>query len=265
MSKVPCFEIRRGDAPLIISVPHLGTEIPEDLRRLYTPAALELVDTDWHLDRLYGFADELNATVLNATISRYVVDLNRPASGESLYPGLITTSLCPTETFRGEAIYVDDKVPSGDEIERRVDAYWRPYHDALRTEISRLRGRHQKVLLWEAHSIASLLPRLFSGRLPDFNFGTADGHSCDEGVMSGAIAAIKKTGYSWVLNGRFKGGFITRRYGQPDAGVHAIQLELAQSTYMEESAPFRWRGELADRVSPTVRSVIEGALDQVIK
>jgi N-formylglutamate deformylase len=257
------FSLRRRESPLIISIPHLGTRIPTDLHQQYTPQALTLADTDWHLDRLYEFATALEATVIQGTISRYVIDLNRPATGESLYPGMITTSLCPTETFRGEPIYRDGLAPHEGEVARRTEAYWRPYHNALKGEIARLRAVHPHVLLWEAHSIASVLPRMFAGKLPDLNFGTSDGQACDETVIASAIAFARRSELSWVLNGRYKGGFITRRYGAPASGIHAIQLEMCQSLYMDETAPFEWRADLAEHVAPTVRACVEGALDSL--
>ena len=265
MSQVQPYELLRRNAPLLISIPHLGRHVPADLRDSYSVESQLLEDTDWHLDRLYQFAAEIGATVLNATVSRYVIDLNRAATGESLYPGMIATSLCPTETFRGAPLYKTGTAPNSAEISRRVDLYWRPYHAALNEEIARLRQLHAHILLWDAHSIASVLPRLFSGSLPDFNFGTADGQSCDEAIVAGAVEALRDTQWSWVVNGRFSGGFITRRYGDPGSGVHAIQLEMCQSLYMDEDAPFQWRSELAAAVVPVVRASIEGALRSVME
>ena len=256
-------ELHRGRSPLLVSIPHLGTLIPEELRNLYAPAALMVADTDWHLDRLYAFAQRLDATIICAKVSRYVIDLNRPATGESLYPGMITSSLCPSETFRGEPIYQTGSEPSDEEVARRVDTYWRPYHVTLQEEIARLRAVHANVLLWEAHSIASVLPRLFPGKLPDLNFGTSDGDSCNDSVIAGAIDAVRGSDFSWVLNGRFKGGFITRKYGAPANGVHAIQLEMCQSLYMDEHAPFGWRDDLASRISPVVQACVENALVRI--
>jgi N-formylglutamate deformylase len=260
MSNTSVFDIERRGGPLLISIPHLGTAIPDCLRDSFAPEALALADTDWHLDRLYDFAASLEATVICAKFSRYVIDLNRPATGESLYPGMTTTSLCPTETFRGEQLYREGCEPGSSEMQRRIDTYWHPYHAALKAEIARLRASHANVLLWEAHSIASVLPRLFAGKLPDFNFGTSEGASCDDSIVAAAIAPVRGTQRSWVLNGRFKGGFITRKYGDPRAGVHAIQLEMCQSLYMDEDAPFAWREDLAPEVAPLVKSCVEGAL-----
>lgn len=260
MSSIPSFVLSPRNGPLIISIPHLGRHMPDEWADAYTPQARLLEDTDWHLDKLYAFASELDATVIEATVSRYVIDLNRPATGESLYPGMVTTSLCPTETFRGEPLYRPGFEPSAEEVARRVQAYWNPYHEALKEQIARLRTQHPHVLLWEAHSIASVLPRLFSGKLPDLNFGTSDGQSCSASVIGGAVDAVRDSPCSWVVNGRFKGGFITRRYGAPAAGVHAVQLEMCQSLYMDETAPFAWRADRAQAVEPAVRAAMRGAL-----
>lgn len=263
MNRISPYELVRRGGPIIISIPHLGRHIPDDLRPRYSEQALLVEDTDWHLDKLYDFAAALDATVISMTVSRYVIDLNRPATGETLYPGMITTSLCPSETFRGVPIYRPGDEPDAPEIARRVDLFWRPYHDELKSELTRLRRNHANILLWEAHSIASVLPRLFSGKLPDFCFGTSDGDSCAESVAAGAVDAARNSGWSWVLNGRFKGGFITRRYGDPSAGIHAIQLEMCQSLYMDETVPFAWRPDLAAQVTPTVRAAVQGALQRV--
>lgn len=259
------YSLERGAAPLLISIPHLGTQIPAALRHLYTDEALTLADTDWHLDRLYAFARELNATIIGAKISRYVIDLNRPPNDESLYPGQTTTGLCPTETFRGEPIYKPACAPDEAERATRVAHYWQPYHDALHTELTRLREHHKNVLLWEAHSIASILPRLFDDKLPDLNLGTQDGRTCAETVQQAAITAMKSSPYTSIANGRFKGGYITRSIGAPSDGIHAIQLEMCQSTYMNEEAPYNYLDAKADSVQPTLRSMITAALDAMQK
>jgi N-formylglutamate deformylase len=257
------FSLERGNAPLLISIPHLGTQIPDALRSQYTDAALTVVDTDWHLDRLYGFARELGATILGARVSRYVIDLNRPPGGESLYPGQTTTGLCPTETFRGEPLYRAGHVPDNAERERRVGKYWQPYHDVLRAELQRLTASHANVLLWEAHSIASVLPRLFEQKLPDLNLGTQDGRTAATVVQAAAERVAAASDYTWIANGRFKGGYITRHFGAPLDGVHAIQLEMCQSTYMDENAPFDYLPERAQRVEPVVRGMVSEALGVV--
>ncbi|MFC5431883.1 N-formylglutamate deformylase [Paraburkholderia denitrificans] len=257
------YTLERGTAPLLISIPHLGTRIPDALREQYTDIALSVADTDWHLDRLYAFAKELGATILGARVSRYVIDLNRPPNDESLYPGQTTTSLCPTETFRGEPIYRDGCVPDAAERQRRVALYWQPYHDALSAELKRLRAQHANVLLWEAHSIASVLPRLFDNKLPDLNIGTQDGRTAAAEVQARAERAAAASAYTWVANGRFKGGYITRHFGAPHDGVHAIQLEMCQSIYMDESAPFDYVPALAAKSEPVLREMVTGALDAV--
>lgn len=247
----------------MISIPHLGTEIPSDILGQMTDIAGVTADTDWHLDLLYDFAANMGASVLGARFSRYVVDLNRPASGESLYPGQTTTGLCPSETFRGEPLYPDGGAPDAAEVERRLKAYWHPYHAKLRQELDRLKARFGHVLLWEAHSIASVLPRLFEGKLPDLNIGTNSGNSCDARVLDALTAALPAQRFTWVANGRFKGGHITRAYGQPSQGVHAVQLEMCQSTYMNETAPFAYRPDLAMRVRPVVEHMVSAALRAV--
>jgi len=256
----PVYTLQRGHQPLIISIPHLGTHLPEEVRAQMLPHASVLSDTDWHLDRLYGFAAELGVSVLGAKVSRYAIDLNRPSTGESLYPGQTTTGLCPEVSFRGEPLYPPGQAPDQAEVARRLDAYWRPYHQALQDEIDRLRAAHGQVMLWEAHSIASVLPLLFEGKLPDLNFGTADGRSCAPSLIQAVLGQLPAGGITHVHNGRFKGGHITRHYGQPQQGVHAIQLEMCQSLYMDEDAPFAYRPDLAERVQPLLRSLIQTAL-----
>jgi N-formylglutamate deformylase len=249
--------LQRGSAPLLVSIPHLGLALPADCAAGMTEVAGLQRDADWHLDRLYDFARELGASVLAARVSRYVVDLNRPPGGESLYPGQTTTGLFPTETFRGEPLYLPGHEPDEAERARRLHRYWQPYHDALAAELARLRAAHGAVLLWEAHSIAGELPRLFDGELPALNFGTNDGRSCADEVRAAALAPAAGSAFSQVLNGRFKGGYITRRYGDPAAGVHAIQLEMAQRVYMDEAPPFAWRPDRAQRVQPLLRAMLE--------
>jgi N-formylglutamate deformylase len=253
------YNLVEGDAPLLISIPHLGTTIPEDLRGSYTDIALTVADTDWHLDRLYAFALDMGATILSARISRYVIDLNRPSNDESLYPGQTTTGLCPGETFRGMPLYRNGVLPDDAEKQRRVGLYWRPYHDALAAQIARLRQSHPHVLVWESHSIASVLPRLFEGKLPDLNLGTQDGRTSAPSALAAVMAVTKQSDFTSVANGRFKGGYITRNYGAPEKGVHTIQLEMCQSTYMHETAPFAYHDAEAAKVEPVVRQMVTAA------
>jgi N-formylglutamate deformylase len=255
------FDFHEGTLPLLISIPHLGTRIPSEVQAQLTNVAAITADTDWHLDTLYEFARSAGASVLCANVSRYVIDLNRPSSGESLYPGQTTTGLCPTETFHGEPLYQDELRLDEAEKSRRLERYWKPYHDKLKDELTRLKRIHGRVLLWEAHSIASVLPRLFDGKLPDLNFGTNSGQSCDERIMDAVKGCLAEQPFSWVYNGRFKGGFITREYGRPHDGVHAIQLEMCQSTYMNETEPFAYRSDLAAIVTPVIKSVVNAALE----
>ena len=232
------YSLHRGTAPLLISLPHDGSRIPDAIAARMRPAARRAPDTDWHVGRLYEpLAKALGASVLRPQWSRYVVDLNRPADGHALYPGRKETGLVSTVGFDGEPLYVDGAEPDAEEIQQRVNEYWHPYHQALSQELERLRGEHGRVVLWEGHSIRSRVPMLFEGRLPDLNLGTADGASCGPALQQQLQAALQgQSRYTHVVNGRFKGGYITRHYGRPEAGVQAVQLELAQLNYMDEDS-----------------------------
>ncbi len=258
------FTFKAGSVPLLLSMPHAGTDIPDDVAARMAPCALARADTDWHLPALYAFAEEMGASTLAARWSRYVIDLNRPPEDTNLYPGQDTTGLCPVDTFGRERLYRAGMEPDADEVARRLQRYWRPYHAQLAAELERLLALHGRVVLWDAHSIASQVPRFFEGRLPDLNFGTADGKSCSlqlEGAMIQAANAQDR--FSFVFNGRFKGGHITRFYGDPARGVHAIQLEMCQCLYMDEAPPFGWRPDVAAAVQPLLRRLLGTALEWV--
>jgi N-formylglutamate deformylase len=253
--------LNRGSTPLLVSMPHTGTDIPEDLRGDYVARALAVEDTDWHLPRLYNCLPALGASVLRPRYSRYVIDLNRPPDNASLYPGQATTGLCPTETFDGTAVYVDGEGVGDDEAARRREAWWRPYHERLSSELNRMRAQHGAVVLWDAHSIRSVLPRFFEGRLPDLNLGTAKGASCAPELQQRLYDIASSTpGLTAVLNGRYTGGYITRHYGDPQRGIHAVQLEMAQCTYMEEQWPFAYCPDKAAAVQRHIRRMLEAAL-----
>ncbi|MEW5685484.1 MAG: N-formylglutamate deformylase [Pseudomonadota bacterium] len=226
-------QVHRGDAPLVVSFPHTGTELPDAVAARLISPWLARKDADWWIHRLYDFATELGATTIRTSMSRTVIDVNRDPSGASLYPGQATTSLCPTTTFDGEPLYRTCE-PDEAEIAQRRATWFDPYHDALRTELDRLRGVHGKVVLYEAHSIRSNIPRLFDGELPNFNIGTNSGASCDPALAAAVEAACAASPFSHVANGRFKGGWTTRHYGRPQDGVHAVQMELACRGYMDE-------------------------------
>jgi N-formylglutamate deformylase len=249
------FEFRAGRTPLLVSMPHTGTHVPRPLRVRMTEHAKLLPDTDWHLERLYDFLDELGASVLVATHSRYVVDLNRPPDNANLYPGQDTTPLVPVDTFHRQPLYRPGQEPDRAEIAERVQAHWKPYHSRLSHELERLQKQHGYALLWDAHSIFSEVPRFFSGKLTELNLGTADGRSCGIGIGEGLMQRV--SGYGAVLNGRFKGGYITRTYGDPAKGIHAVQLELSEATYLNEFSPFEFREDLAVRLRPQLRALVE--------
>jgi N-formylglutamate deformylase len=231
----PIFEYVPGDGPLLISFPHSGTYLPPDLGKRLQPAALDLPDTDWFVPQLYDFFREVGASIVRATHSRYVVDLNRPPDGAPLYPGQRETTVCPTEAFDGEALYRDGAHPTSAEIAERLHTYWHPYHDKLAASAGALVQRHGHCVLWDAHSILSHVPALFPGRLPDLNVGTAGGRSCAPALLDRVVTRLSaQKQFSFVVDGRFKGGYITRRYGNPAARIDAVQLEIAQCAYLEE-------------------------------
>jgi N-formylglutamate deformylase len=249
------YRFRAGRTPLLVSMPHTGTYVPDPLIERFTPAAQALPDTDWHLEPLYDFLQELGASVLVASHSRYVVDLNRAPDNANLYPGQDTTAVVPLDTFHKEPLYRSGLEPSTAESAERITIYWKPYHAKLAEELARLKKQYGYALLWDAHSILSVLPRFFAGKLPDFNIGTVDGKSCAPGLGETLLETISD--YSKVLNGRFKGGYITRTYGDPANGVHAVQLELSEAVYMEEEPPFRFREDMARKVRPRLRTLLE--------
>lgn len=230
---IEVFSFHRGTSPLLVSVPHDGAHLPPTIRTRMTKAGAALPDTDWHVGELYAFARELGASILIANYSRYLVDLNRPANDDALYPGQIATGLCPLQTFAGEDIYTSGSIDSG-EMEDRVAGYWEPYHDKIKSTLRSLREVHGFALLWDAHSIASVVPRLFDGELPVLNIGTDGGRSCAKSILTPVAEVATASPYSNVVNGRFQGGYITRHYGDPAQNVHAIQLEIAQRAYLDE-------------------------------
>lgn len=251
------YRLRHGSGVLLVSMPHAGTFVPHSVGRHFNDIAALRPDTDWHMPRLYDFVAALDATVMVASYSRYVIDVNRPPGGENLYPGRDTPLLCPVDTFDCQPLY-RDAGPTRDEIERRVETLWKPYHRRLAAELERIRALHGIAVLWDAHSIVSRAPRLFEGRISDFNLGTADDTSCDPGLSEALRAALARHGdRTSVLNGRFKGGYITRSFGRPAAGIHAVQLEMAQALYMEERAPYAFREDLAGSVRPILREQLE--------
>lgn len=227
-------ELTPGREPLVVSIPHTGTDLPTDLLPRLVSPWLALKDTDWHVERLYDFAAGLGATVIRTRISRTVIDVNRDPTGASLYPGRATTELCPTTTFDGEPLYPPGGEPTPQEIAERRALYFDPYHATLAAEVNRLRVVHERVVVYDAHSIRSVVPRLFDGELPHFNIGTDGGRSCAPELTAAVEASVAPAGLSQVTNGRFRGGYITRHYGRPDAGVHAVQMELAMRGYLRE-------------------------------
>jgi N-formylglutamate amidohydrolase len=244
---------------LLISVQHDGRDIPVDIRERMTDVALSIPDTDWHVARLYEFALELDASMVVAKYSRYVLDLNRSANDAALYEGQVSTGLCPASTFTGENIYKDGAGISTAEKDRRVEAYWKPYHDQLGQRLQQLKDRFGYALLWDAHSIPSQVPALFPGELPTLNIGTNNGDSCPARIREAVAAAARDSDYSVAVDGRFRGGHITRHYGDPSNGRYAIQLELSQRSYMDEDSRIYHHGRAVELIS-TLKHMLQAFL-----
>ncbi|MFE1597569.1 N-formylglutamate deformylase [Methylobacterium sp. ID0610] len=253
--------IRQGTAPLLLSLPHTGTDIPAEIEDTLVSPWLARKDTDWFIERLYDFAAGLDATLIRTTLSRTVVDVNRDPTGISLYPGQATTELCPTTTFDGEPLYRPGHAP--DVADRRA-RWFDPYHAALQDEIARLRRLHPRIVLYDGHAIRSEIPRLFPGLLPHFNIGTNGGQSCDPALQATIEAICAATGLTTISNGRFRGGYITRAYGRPADGVHAVQMELACRAYLAEPVgpvgPETWPVPY----DPAVAAPVRAALEQIL-
>ena len=249
------FRFQKGYSPLMVSNPHSGTFILPEIAETMTEAGLEKRDTDWFLSQVYDLPPLESAAMISANLSRYVIDLNRPADNQSLYPGQVTTGICPIKTFAGQPIYKDGFEPDEKEVAKRIEHYWQPYHDQLRAELERLIDEFGFVVLLDAHSIAQQVPLLFDGDLPDFNFGTNNGHSCGvelQTIVEEFAGGIES--FSSVVNGRFIGGYITRHYGEME-NVHAVQLELNRWTYMEEDT-LNLDMPLAQEVIPVIESFV---------
>ncbi|WP_026380018.1 N-formylglutamate deformylase [Afifella pfennigii] len=249
--------IGRGGSPLILSMPHAGTAMPVGLEYRLVSRERALADTDWWIDRLYQpLVAELDASFVATSMSRTVIDVNRDPSGTPLYPGLATTDMVPLTTFEGLPLYLSGEEPDAAEIKVRHEHYFCPYHTALSAEIARVHARHGYALLFDCHSIRSRVPRLFDGMLPVFNIGTNDGKSCASSLAASVVGACRASGFETVLNGRFKGGYITRHYGRPGKHVEAVQMEIAARSYMDEEPPV-WNAKKAARLRAILKDVLQ--------
>lgn len=253
------YSLSTGNIGVLISMPHNGQKIPKNIADTMIPSAQNVTDTDWYMDKLYDFASAMGIYTLTPKYSRYVIDLNRNSTGEALYVGADNTELCPTSAFDLSPLYLINQQPTSEEIANRIKHYWQPYHQALTETLTQLKQQHGKVVLLDAHSILSQVPRFFKGKLPDFNFGTADGTSCDELLLKN-IQNLDLSPYTSVCNGRFKGGYITRAYGDPSNNIHAIQLELSQHTYMDEPSN-HYNDEKAEKVKIQLKSFVQCLVD----
>jgi len=256
-------EVTQGNSPIVLGLPHGGTHVPEDIRAQFNETGRALADTDWHIHRLYNDLG-LDLTRVSTPIHRYVIDVNRDPSGASLYPGQNTTGLCPRTDFDGKSIYVDNAEPDAAEVLRRTAMYHAPYHVALDAELQRVREKYGVAILYDCHSIRPVIPFLFDDTLPDFNIGSNSSTSCSAAVERSVHMRCRAAmEYSCALNGRFKGGWTTRHYGQPSENIHAIQMELAQSTYMDAAAPWSYRPDKAERLRPIIYRILSDLVELV--
>jgi N-formylglutamate deformylase len=253
------YTFSKGSSPLLISMPHTGQDIPSRIANVMTAEALLLKDTDWFIDKLYDFSHEMGATVIKPMMSRYVIDLNRGVDGVNLYPGADSTELCPSSTFNRAPIYLNKQSVTTTEVNRRVTSYWEPYHEKIKETLAEIKAEFGFAIILDAHSILSEVPRFFDGKLPDFNWGTVNQTSCSKEMLN-KLMRINYKSYSVVSNARFKGGYITRQYGDPENNIHAIQLELSQHTYMNENE-FTFNTILADQVKPVLQTIVETLID----
>lgn len=255
------FEYHQGHSPLLVSFPHDGVAFPSELKAGLSEVGLGNVDCDWFISKLYPKLKKLDVSYLKAVFSRYVVDLNRSTEGELLYPGKMETGICPLTSFDGEDIYKNGDEPTEDEIQTRIGSYWRPYHNHIESELERIKSLHGYAILWDAHSIRAEVPNLFEGVLPDLNFGTDDGRSCQAQLTDKLVSQSEEySNYSVVLNGRFKGGYITRHYGDPDNDIHAMQLEINQSTYLRPSKEPSIDNEKVNKLSELLEQLIQSLI-----
>ncbi|NEX92252.1 N-formylglutamate deformylase [Caulobacter sp. 17J65-9] len=254
---VPPFRFREGSSPLVVAMPHVGTHVPPDIAEGLTDLGRRVLDTDWHIDKLYGFLDAADVTTVIATHSRTVVDLNRAPENTPLYPGRFETGLLPMTTFDGEPLYQAGREPGQAETGRRLETYWRPYHGQLAAALDAVKAKHGYALLLDAHSIRAEIPMLFEGRLPDVNVGTADGASASPALTQRLAEALgAQDAFTWVVNGRFKGGWTTRNYGKPAEGVHAVQFELVQAAYMHEARPETFDPAKAEAMQGLLKTLV---------
>lgn len=257
----PVFKLHRGSMPLLVSVPHAGTWIPETLHGDYLERALGVEDTDWHLERVYAFVRDKGASFITPRASRYVIDLNRPPEDTPMYAGVNNTELCPTHFFTGDKLYRPGREPGTAEIGKRRDSFWRPYHGAILAELERLRAEHGHAVLFDGHSIRAEVPWLFEGRLPDLNLGTVSGTSCAPTLRAALARVLEEAqGFTHVIDGRFKGGYITRHYGRPAERIHAVQLEMVQALYMDEQPPFALDAKRAKVLQPVLERLVDSML-----
>jgi N-formylglutamate deformylase len=261
-----CFKVHKSPgkpAPILLSIPHCGTAFPKELINEYEPELYkEQDDTDWFVDQLYDFANAMGITTISAVYSRWVIDLNRHPENRDLYSdGRLITGLCPVTNFLGNAIYKDGrKSIAEDEIQRRLAAYYLPYHQKIAEHLMALKERFGQVLLWDCHSIRKSLPALHKEPFSDLIISDADGQSSAAKLSDTAFLHLSSSTYSVKRNYPFKGGYITRHFGKPKENQHAIQLEMSKNVYMDDLEK-TYVDKKAQKIQTLLKSTLEKLCD----
>ncbi len=230
-------EPKQPIVPIILSVPHCGTDFPDEIRNDYVPEMMAAPDdTDWFVHQLYNFATELGITIIHAKYSRWAIDLNRDPESAPLYDdGRIITGLTTTTDFFGKSIYIsDDRIPDQKEVERRLTEYYWPYYNKIQDLLDERLATFGKALLWDAHSIRHFVPTIRKEIFPDMILGNNDETTAHPELIETALHGLTSGKFGVNHNTPFKGGHITRYFGKPEQNIHALQLEMNKILYMDD-------------------------------
>lgn len=253
--------------PILLSVPHCGTDFPDELKDDFKPElAKSPDDTDYYVHDLYNFCSEMGITIIHAKYSRWVIDLNRDPESKALYnDGRIITALCPNTNFFGDSIYVSqDKEPNHNEVQRRLNTYYWPYYKEIENQLAQLKSQFGKALLWDAHSIRRFVPTIRKENFPDLILGNNDGLTADQSLIDIALDNLGKDKYGLNHNTPFKGGHITRYFGNPSNNIHALQLEMSKDLYMNHDET-EFHMARANEMRVVLKSCFRGLIEGLYK
>jgi len=256
---------RANDVPIIVSVPHCGTLFPDEIKEEYHSHLIQSPDdTDWFVHQLYDFVSDMGITMIHADYSRWVIDLNRDPKSKPLYnDGRIITGLCPTTDFLGNPLYKDArKEVAPEEVERRLKLYYYPYHDKIASLLEERKKKFGKVLLWDCHSIREYVKTIQGDKFPDLILGDVDETSADKNIIDTTLSTLKNSSYTVNHNHPFKGGQITRYFGKPSAGIHALQLEMTKVNYLDNSET-KYDPARANKMRELLKRVFEKLIDDL--